>query len=86
MPTKTVELAEDSDRRSNANEAVTEGLQILEEGEEEERAKVAWLEAAIQEGRDDLDRGDYITLRGPDEIRAFTRQALREAIAETRRE
>ena len=43
-------------RFASANEAVTEGLNLLEEREEAERAKIQWLEAAIQEARDDLDR------------------------------
>lgn len=51
----------------NASEVIRTGLRLLKEREEEYAAKVAALNAAIQEGQDDFDRGDFIELE-PDEI------------------
>lgn len=45
-----------------ASEVVREGLRMLEQREEEEKAKLAWLRGAIQEGVDAAERGEYTTL------------------------
>lgn len=72
MPTRNVHLTEHFDdfieagvqsgRFSNASEVVREGLRMLEQREEEEKAKLAWLRGAIQEGVDAAERGEYTTL------------------------
>ena len=72
MPTRNVHLTEHFDnfietgvqsgRFSNASEVVREGLRLLEQRQEEENAKLAWLRGAIQEGVDAAERGKYTTL------------------------
>lgn len=90
MPTRNVNLTEHLDRFiragvrsgrfSNASEVVREGLRLLERREKEDQARLEWLRAAVQEGIDDMERGDYTTLRSEREIKDCVRQ-LREAAA-----
>jgi antitoxin ParD1/3/4 len=73
MPTRNVNLTEHFDRFieagitsgrfSNASEVVREGLRLLEQREREDQAKIEWLRAAAKEGFDDIECGDYVTLR-----------------------
>jgi antitoxin ParD1/3/4 len=89
MPIRNVQLPERSDefletalrsgRFSNASEIVIEGLRLLEErGAQEsdpsDAEKLEWLRAALQEGFEEIDRGECTTLRSPDEITAFVQQ------------
>jgi antitoxin ParD1/3/4 len=88
MPTRNVNLTEHFDRFieygitsgrfSNASEVVREGLRLLEQREQEDKAKLEWLRAAAKEGFDAADRGDYVTLRSDQEIEGFVDQARRE--------
>ena len=81
MPTRNVNLTEHFDkfiakrvksgRFSNASEVVREGLRLLEQREAEEKARLGWLQEAIQEGIDAADRGDYTELRSREEMKAF---------------
>lgn len=57
-----------SGRFQDAGEMVREGLRLLEQRERENEAKLEWLRAAVQEGVDDIERGDYVTLRSNQEI------------------
>ncbi len=78
MPTRNVYLTEHFDsfiasgvekgRYSNASEVVREGLRLLEQREAEERAKIAWLRGAAQEGIDAIERGEYVTLNSSEAI------------------
>ena len=89
MPTRNVNLTEHFDlfiesrvtsgRFSNASEVVREGLRLLEQREQEGRARLEWLRAAAQEGFDAIERGDSVTLRSDPEIERFIRQAGDEA-------
>jgi antitoxin ParD1/3/4 len=73
MPTRNVNPTEyfdrfieagiTSGRLSNASEMVREGLRLLEQRQREDQAKIEWLRAAAKEGFDDIERGDYVTLR-----------------------
>ncbi len=84
MPTRNVHLTEhfdkfidagiESGRFSNASEIVREGLRLLEQREEEDRAKIQWLRRAAKEGFDAIDRGESTALRSPSEVKAFLRQ------------
>ena len=93
MPTRNVNLTEHFDhfikngvtsgRFSNASEVVREGLRLLERREQEDKAKLQWLRGAVQEGIDDVERGDYTTLTSGAEIKSFMRQLRAEASAGT---
>jgi antitoxin ParD1/3/4 len=81
MPTRNVNLTKHWDefiesgitsgRFSNASEVVREGLRLLEQREAEEKAKLEWLRAAVKEGFDDIERGDYVTLTSDREVDDF---------------
>jgi len=89
MPTRNVNLTEHFDRFietgitsgrfSNASEVVHEGLRLLEQREQEDKAKIEWLRSAAKEGIDDIERGDYVTLRSDREIDDFVDQVRQEA-------
>ena len=88
MPTRNVNLTGHFDpfietgitsgRFSNASEVVREGLRLLEQREQEDKAKIQWLRGAAKEGFDAADRGDYVTLRSDREIDDFVDQVRRE--------
>ena len=92
MPTRNVNLTEHferfiksgvvSGRFSNASEVVREGLRLLEQRQQEDKAKLKWLGAAVKEGLEDIEGGHYTTLRSDREIRDFMGEARREASAE----
>jgi antitoxin ParD1/3/4 len=91
MPTRNVNLTEHFDRFieagvssgrfSNASEVVREGLRLLEQREREELAKLEWLRAAVQEGIDAIDQGDYTDLNSERELKEFLRRAREQAAA-----
>jgi antitoxin ParD1/3/4 len=72
-----------SGRFSNASEMVREGLRLLEQREMENRARLEWLRAAVQEGIDDLERGDYVTLHSRQEIDDWMSQVHEEAMGKS---
>ena len=92
MPTRNVNLTEHFDRYieagvtsgrfSNASEVVREGLRLLEQREQEDKAKLEWLRAAVKEGFEDIERRDYVTLRSNREIGDFMRRLRKEAAGE----
>jgi antitoxin ParD1/3/4 len=92
MPTRNVNLTEHLDlfieagiasgRFSNASEVVREGLRLLEQREQEDKARLEWLRAAGQEGFDAIERGDYTALRSDRDIEKFMRKAGEVALAE----
>jgi antitoxin ParD1/3/4 len=81
MPTRNVDLPEHFDqfieagissgRFSDASEIVREGLRLLEEREEEDRAKLEKLRALAKEGFDQLDRGEGIEFESMDELATY---------------
>jgi antitoxin ParD1/3/4 len=92
MPTRNVNLTEHFDRFierrvasgrfGNASEVVREGLRLLEQREQENKAKLDWLRAAAKQGFGDIERGYYVTLRSDKEINDFIDQLGEEASAE----
>ncbi len=84
MPTRNVHLTEhfdsliaagiESGQFSNASEVVREGLRLLEQRQQEDKAKIEWLRGAAQEGIAAIERGEYVTLRSPEEITSHLRE------------
>src|ERR1017187_2992816 len=94
MPTRNVNLTESFDRFieagitsgrfSNASEVVREGLRLLEQREREDHAKIEWLRAAAKKGLDDIERGDYVTLRSDKESDDFIDSTWRRVVIQIR--
>ena len=92
MPTRNVNLTEHFDRFieagvtsgrfSNASEVVREGLRLLEQREQEDKAKLEWLRAAAKEGFDQLDRGEGIEFESMDDFDAYIDQIGEEVSVE----
>jgi antitoxin ParD1/3/4 len=64
------ELAASGDY-NNASEVVREALRLLRRVEEQRALKLERLRAAIREGDEALERGDYIVLSTDEEMDAF---------------
>ena len=92
MPTRNVNLTEHFDRFietgitsgrfSNASEVVREGLRLLEQREQEDKAKIEWLRTAAKEGFDAIDCGDYVALNSEEDLDAFLGKIHEEVSAE----
>ena len=92
MPTRNVNLTDHFDRFieagitsgrfSNASEVVREGLRLLEQRESEDKAKLQWLRAAVKQGFDEIDNGQFITLDSDKEIDNLLDQLAQEASLE----
>ena len=84
MPTRNVNLTEHLDdfvkigitsgRFSNASEVVREGLRLLEQREQEDKAKIEWLRAAAKKGFGELDRGEGLAFESMDAFDAYIDQ------------
>jgi antitoxin ParD1/3/4 len=92
MPTRNVNLTEHLDRFieagitsgrfSNASEVVREGLRLLEQREQEDKAKLEWLRTAAKEGFDQLDRGEGIEFESMNDFDAYVDKIGKEVSAE----
>src|SRR3954467_4966718 len=92
MPTRNVNLTEHFDhfidegitsgRFSNASEVVREGLRLLEQREQEDRAKIEWLRGAAKEAIDQLDCGEGIEFESMDDFDVYIDQIGKEVSAE----
>jgi len=92
MPTRNVNLTEHFDRFiqtgitsgrfSNASEVVREGLRLLEQREQEDKAKLEWLRAAAKEATDSIERGEGIEFETMDHLAAYVHQIGEEVSAE----
>jgi antitoxin ParD1/3/4 len=90
MPTRNISLTDHFDHFieeavatgefQNASEVVRAGLRLLERQRQEDEAKLAALRAAVQEGIDSIERGEYIEL-APHEISGYIRRLGEEASA-----
>jgi len=91
MPTRDVNITEHYDnfiaagvkagRYGNASEAVRAGLRLLEQREQEDRAKIDWLRGATHEAFAALDRGEAVALKAGEDIDAFVDGLMAEARA-----
>jgi antitoxin ParD1/3/4 len=92
MRTRNVDLTEHFDqfieagvasgRFSNASEIVREGLRLLEQREQEDRAKLQWLQAAATEAFGQLDRGEGIRFSTIDDLASYIDTIREEVSAE----
>lgn len=83
MPTRSVHLTEhvdkfieagiESGRVNNASEIVRDGLRLLEQREEEDRAKLEWLRKAAKEAFDSPDRGEGVRFDSMESCRLYRR-------------
>ena len=83
MPTRNINLTEHLDRfvarqvasgrYSNASEIVREALRLLEEQQQERKAKLDALRQAAKQGFDEIDQGKGIVVKGKKEINQFIR-------------
>lgn len=90
MTTRNVKLTEHLDqfieagvasgRFSDASEVVREGLRLLEQREQEDRARVSWLRGAARDGFDELDRGEGIEFASTIELGSYI-DAIGEAVS-----
>jgi antitoxin ParD1/3/4 len=91
MPTRNVNLTHHFDRFvntrvtsgrfSNASEVVREGLRLLEQREEEDKAKLKWLRAAVKQGMDEIERGEKTEFNSINEMATFIDELGEEAAA-----
>ena len=92
MSTRTVHLTDHLDRFiedgitsgrfTDANEAVSQGLGLLEMHQHDDEAKLEWLRAAAKDAFDQLDRGEGIQFASIDELAAHIDQMGNELEAE----
>ena len=92
MPTRNVNLTKHFDdfiaahiasaEASNASEVVREGLLLLEERQQENAAKLAWLRAAINEVNNDIETGNFTPIDSKRELENFFDSIHEEVLAE----
>lgn len=95
MPTRNINLTQHLDefverqvtsgRYSNASEIVRESLRLLEEQEQERKAKLKALRQAAKQGFDEIDQGQGIVLKGKRAIQEFIAEIETEVRANSAR-
>jgi antitoxin ParD1/3/4 len=95
MPTRNINLTEHLDefverevasgRYSNASEIVRESLRLLEEQNQERKAKLKALRQAAKQGFDEIDQGQGIVLKGNKAIHQFISEIETEVRAKAAR-
>ena len=91
MPTRNVVLTDHHERLieslvgngryQNASEVLREGLRLVEQREAEDAAKIEAFRAAVQEGVDAIERGDYVEFKDSASMRAYLMAVADEALA-----
>lgn len=66
----------ESGQYASESDVICDGLRLLEQRKAEDKAKLEWLRSAVQEGLDDIERGDVTVVDSPEEITALI-QSLR---------
>jgi antitoxin ParD1/3/4 len=69
-----IETGVNSGRFGNVSEVVREGLRLLEQREEEDRAKLAWLQAAAKDASGSIERGEGLEFETFDDLAAYVHQ------------
>jgi antitoxin ParD1/3/4 len=95
MPTRNVVLTDyqaelverlvSSGRYQNASEVLREGLRLVEQQEEEDKARLKALREAAQIGIDAIEQGRYRTFRSSAEISKYVRARAEKVIAGTKK-
>lgn len=69
---------------ANASEVIATALRVLDEFLKDRQARIEDLRAALKEGEEELQRGDFISLERED-LPAFFNQVLADALASQER-
>ena len=95
MPTRNVHVTDHLDtfikqgvlsgRFTDADQAISEALGLLEQREADNQAKLAWLRAAAQEGFDQIERGEGRSFSSAEQLKMFIHKIGQE-VAATRRD
>lgn len=70
---------------SRTRRTVREGLRLIERRKQEDRAKLQWLQGAVREGLDQLDRGEGMEFASIRELDQHIDQVGKEVSAELAR-
>lgn len=68
-------------RYQNVSEVLREGLRLVESREAENAARLARLRAAVQEGIDSIEMGDFLSFESPEALGAHLDAIANEAIS-----
>jgi antitoxin ParD1/3/4 len=92
MPTRNVNLTKHFDqfiekgitsgRFGNASEVVREALRLLEQRQQEDKARLAWLKREARKGFNEREAGNYTELNSCRDIKNFVDQIWNELTAE----
>jgi antitoxin ParD1/3/4 len=74
-----------SGRFSDASEAVSEGLRLLEERETGDQSKLEWLRSAAQDSFAALDRGEGTSFDSIDDLAAYIDETAEKLTVQHRR-